>query len=76
LSSDGLETAMELGIIGYVNATVGGALMLIGVLVLASTEKGRTDITGDVSEASGPGLYLIYAGLAALGIGIILMLAQ
>ena len=65
---------MDQGLIGFVVATIGGVLMLVGVLVLANTEKERTDITGEVAEAAGPGLYLIYAGLAAIGAGIVMML--
>ncbi len=65
---------MDLDMIGYVLSAIGGVLMLVGVLVLANTEKERTDITGEVAEAEGPGLYLIYAGLAAIGAGIVMML--
>ncbi len=65
---------MDQGLIGLVVAAIGGVLMLVGVLVLANTEKERTDITGEASEAKGPGLYLIYAGLAAIGAGIVMML--
>ncbi len=65
---------MDQGLIGLVVATIGGVLMLVGVLVLANTEKERTDITGEVAETEGPGLYLIYAGLAAIGTGILMML--
>ncbi len=65
---------MDLDLIGYVLTAIGGVLMIVGVLVLANTEKERTDITGEVSEAKGPGLYLIYAGLAILGLGIVMML--
>ena len=65
---------MDYGLIGFVISTIGGVLMLAGVVVLAGSEKERTDITGEVSEAEGPGLYLIYAGLAAIGIGIFMML--
>ncbi|NOQ54639.1 MAG: hypothetical protein GQ558_08555 [Thermoplasmata archaeon] len=65
---------MDQGLIGFVLATIGGVLMLVGVLVLANAEKERTDITGEVAEAAGPGLYLIYAGLAAIGAGIVMML--
>ncbi len=65
---------MDQGLIGFVLATIGGVLMLVGVLVLANAEKERTDITGEVAEAAGPGLYLIYAGLVAIGAGIVMML--
>ncbi|MCK4969155.1 MAG: hypothetical protein KAS77_01460 [Thermoplasmata archaeon] len=65
---------MDLGLIGFVIVTIGGFLMLAGVLALASTEKERTGITGEASEARGPGLYLIYAGLAVIGAGFVTML--
>jgi hypothetical protein len=65
---------MDLGLIGSVAATIGGVLMLAGVFVLANTEKERTDITGEVAEAEGPALYLVYAGLAAIGAGILMMM--
>lgn len=67
---------MDIGLVGFVVAIIGGALMLVGVLVLANTEKARTDITGEVVEAAGPGLYLIYTGLAAIGAGIVIILVQ
>ena len=50
--------------------------MLVGVLVLANTEKTRINKTGEVAEAEGPGLYLIYAGLAGIGAGLIIILVQ
>ncbi len=65
---------MDLDSIGYAVAAIGGLLLLVGVFVLANIEKERTDITGEVAEAAGPGLYLIYAGLAAIGAGIVMML--
>ena len=65
---------MDRGLIGFVAATIGGVLMLVGMLILANTGKERTDITGEVAEAAGPGLYLIYAGLAAIGTGTLMML--
>lgn len=65
---------MDLDILGFVTATIGGVLMLVGMLMLVNTEKGRTDITGEVAGAAGHGLYLIYAGLAAIGAGILMML--
>ncbi len=65
---------MDQGLIGFVVATIGGVLMLVGVLVMVNTEKERAAITGEVAEAAGPGLYLIYAGLAAIGAGIVTML--
>ena len=50
--------------------------MLVGMLVLANTEKKLTAITGEDAEAEGPGLYLIYAGLAGIGAGLIIILVQ
>jgi len=49
---------------------------MAGVLVLAGAAKARTGVTGETAEAGGTGLYLIYAGLAGIGLGIVLMLAQ
>ena len=67
---------MDQGLIGVVVAIIGGVLMLVGMLVLANTEEKRTGITGEVGEAEGPGLYLIYAGLAGIGAGLIIILVQ
>ena len=67
---------MDQGLIGFVVAAIGGALMLVGMLVLANTEKELTAITGEAAEAEGPGLYLIYAGLAGIGAGLIIILVQ
>ncbi|MCK5251315.1 MAG: hypothetical protein KAQ96_00140 [Thermoplasmata archaeon] len=67
---------MDQGLIGLVVAAIGGVLMLVGVLVLANTEKTRINKTGEVAEAEGPGLYLIYAGLAGIGAGLIIILVQ
>jgi len=65
---------MDYGLIGFVIVTIGGLLMLAGVLTLAKTEKERTDIDGEVVEGKGSGLYLIYAGLAVIGAGFVTML--
>lgn len=65
---------MDSGFIGFIIVTIGGVLMLAGVLALANSEKERSDITGEVAEAKGPGLYLIYAGLAVIGAGFVTML--
>ena len=65
---------MDRGLIGFVAATIGGVLMLVGMLILANTGKERTDITGEVAEAAGPGSYLIFAGLAPIGTGTLMML--
>jgi hypothetical protein len=67
---------MDMGLVGSIISVIGGVLAFVGVIMLASSERERTDIVGEVGEASGPGLYLIYAGLAAVGAGIIIMLAQ
>jgi hypothetical protein len=67
---------MDLGLIGFVISTFGGVIALVGVLVLAGSEMDRTDITGEVGQAEGPGLYLIYAGLVAIGVGIVVMLSD
>jgi hypothetical protein len=65
---------MDLGFIGFVIVTIGGFLMFAGVLALASTVKERKGSTGEASEAGGPGLYLIYAGLAVIGAGFVTIL--
>ncbi len=67
---------MDQGLIGLVVAAIGGVLMLVGMLVLANTEKELTAIAGEAAEAEGPGLYLIYAGLAGIGAGLIIILVQ
>jgi len=67
---------MDQGLIGLVASIVGGVLVMAGVLVLAGAAKARTGVTGETAEAGGTGLYLIYAGLAGIGLGIVLMLAQ
>ncbi len=67
---------MDQGLIGLLVTTIGGVLMLVGILVLANTQKNLTDITGEAAEAEGPGLYLIYAGLAGIGAGLIIMFVQ
>ena len=67
---------MDQGLIGLLVTIIGGVLMLVGILVLANTQKKLTDITGEAAEAEGPGLYLIYAGLVGIGAGLIIMFVQ
>ncbi len=67
---------MDQVLIGFIVTAIGGVLMLVGMLVLANAEKARINKTGEVAEAEGPGLYLIYAGLAGVGAGLIIILVQ
>ncbi|UCC93360.1 MAG: hypothetical protein JSW25_01435 [Thermoplasmata archaeon] len=67
---------MDWGLVGVFVSIIGGVIAFVGVLVLANSEHERTNMIGEVGEASGPGLHLIYIGLAAVGAGIVIMLAQ
>jgi hypothetical protein len=64
---------MDQLLIGLLVTIVGGALMYVGMLVLARAEEKRIVTNSGGAEAEGAGLYLIYAGMAGIVLGIIVM---